>query len=227
MGEYELNNFGGATTVAGTASLSGALGKQLHYGRVLSLNGGALWSGAGSISLTDATTIFNGSTNQPISAATINLATGQTFNDQGSGTTGRSIVGGIFNNAGTYLKNGGNDYTYVTAGFNNTGAVSVQNGTLRLAGGGTHSGSFTTAAGATLQIEGGTHSFSSNPLTNAGTLNFAGGTSTLNGNMALSGNVIVSGGTLTSTASTVLIADTLNLTGWHHPAAGQPCRSTA
>ena len=35
MGEYELNNFGGATTVAGTASLSGALGKQLHYGRVL------------------------------------------------------------------------------------------------------------------------------------------------------------------------------------------------
>ena len=211
MGEYEQNNFGGTTTVSGAATISGNGGKQLYYGRVLNLNGGATWSGQGTITMDNAGSI--GSPVQNFAAATINLPSGKTWDDQGSGIGGRSIANGIFNNAGTYTKSAGGDFTAISAVFNNSGALNVNAGSVRLIGGGTHTGSFSTLAGASLFIEGGVHSFTSNSLSNAGTLNFNGGTATLNGTMALNGNVIVSGGLVTSLPATTLTANSLNVAG--------------
>ncbi len=176
---------------------------------MLNLDGGAVWSGAGSINMTDATTLGA----QVVPASVINLPVGQIFTDQGSGTTGRNVLSGVFNNAGTYTKAAGTDFTYFSAQFNNTGALNVNAGSVRLAGGGTHTGSFSTLAGTTLQIEGGAHVFNSTPISNAGTLNFNGSTSTLNGVIGLNGNVIVSGGLVTSPLATTLTADSLNLSG--------------
>ena len=63
---------------------------------------------------------------QPIPSSVINLAAGQTFDDQGSGSTGRNISNGIFNNAGTGNQERWTDFTYISALFNNTGTPQRQ-----------------------------------------------------------------------------------------------------
>jgi len=100
---------------------------------------------------------------------------GGTFQNNGyfeadiSSNVSLSYDGGTnaFNNAGTF-KTIGSGTISVDPGvggsnavlpFNNSGEVDVQAGTLRLLTGGTHSGDFTGATGATLEFAG-THSFS-------------------------------------------------------------------
>ena len=60
----------------------------------------------------------------------------------------------VFNNAGTFTKQGPGDVHFRTnitgVAFNNTGTVDVQAGMLSSSSGGTHTGDFTVAAGATL-----------------------------------------------------------------------------
>ena len=73
MGEY-VNPATVAPPVTGLATLSSANGKQRGRTAAPPLNGGAVWSGGGSINMTDATTIGNPS--QPIPSSVINLAAG-------------------------------------------------------------------------------------------------------------------------------------------------------
>ena len=100
-----------------------------------------------------------------------------------------------FNNAGSFVRNGVRD-TIVNYGvaFNNSGTVDLQQGALRLQGGGSHTGDLTTATGTTLEI-GGNHTFA------AGTDITGGGSLLVNGGSSTSAGVITLGGTLTLVGS--------------------------
>ncbi|MGD0653732.1 MAG: PEP-CTERM sorting domain-containing protein [Thermoguttaceae bacterium] len=85
-------------------------------------------------------------------------------------------------------------------------------GGLNLAGGGTKSGAFTIASGATLGFTGGTYNLSGATFSNSGTINFYGATVSSNSPTTISGIVNFGLGTLSST-STVTFTGLLNWTG--------------
>ena len=97
--------------------------------------------------------------------------------------------------------------------------VEVQAGTLNIAGGGTHSGSFSTAAGTTLQFGGGTHNLNNaSAVSSLGRLLVSGGTVNTTGTLASGGLLEMTGGALNAggainTASYILSAGTLSGTG--------------
>jgi hypothetical protein len=101
-----------------------------------------------------------------------------------------------FDNLGTLRKATGHATTAFNQGpFNNAGLVEVLSGTLALSGGGTSTGTFTVAAGATLNFGGGTHVLGETAsLTGAGTARFGGGTTTLDGTYDVTGGTLVNGG---------------------------------
>jgi len=90
------------------------------------------------------------------------------INDVGGATT-------TFNNMGFLSKSGGTDTSYISMVVNNEGQVSVTSGTLNLKGGGTHTGDFDAAAGCTLQFGGGTHSLNGVSFTGGGTVKISDG----------------------------------------------------
>src|SRR5207244_856667 len=142
--------------------------------------------------------------------STISNASTGTFDAQSDAQVVLGFLGAAtFSNAGTFKKSAGAGTTNIGFGvFNNTGLVQVQSGTLRLdAGGGTHTGSFSVAAGATLEFAGTTHSLNAgSAVTGAGTVAYTGGTATIVGaGYALAGTTRVSGlgiANFNSTAST-------------------------
>src|SRR5205814_9499061 len=81
-------------------------------------------------------------------------------NISATATVTGSTSGGtnIFNNAGTFTKQGSPTLTFSNVSFNNSNSVNIQAGTLALLGGGTQTGDFSGPTGTTLQL-GGTHSF--------------------------------------------------------------------
>jgi hypothetical protein len=119
------------------------------------------------------------------------------FNNQEGGvfnaTTNESIyfrsdLGGapVFNNAGTFRKKTGTGTTTINKmNFNNTGTVDVQSGTLKFTSfvDGTHTGTFTIAAGAMiLTEENSDHNFDEGSAINgAGTFEITNGLITMNG----------------------------------------------
>ena len=80
--------------------------------------------------------------------------------------------------------------------FNNSGTVNVQSGTLNLSGGGTDVGASYTGAG-TIQFSGGTRTLDAASSITAANAIFSGGTTTINGTYNVSGTTTVSGGTAT------------------------------
>jgi choice-of-anchor C domain-containing protein len=137
----------------------------------------------------------------------------------------------VFSNTGTFTKTGGGSTVFRNnpgAGnsgvlFNNSGTVEVQEGTLQLLAGGTHTGDFTGATGTTLKFAG-THTFSANSdvsggmnVDYSGTMQITGtltstttGTTTLNGTVTGSGDWDVSGpwawtgGTMSGSGTTIV-----------------------
>jgi len=117
-----------------------------------------------------------------------------------------------FANAGTFVQNGPGTVT-VGVSFNNTGTVYVLAGALQLNGGGADSGQFEVDPGATLSFAGdhthtagallsgagtvtftsGTHTFSAGTFDPTGSVNFTGGTVTVNNTFAPAGLVTISG----------------------------------
>jgi len=168
----------GATNANGGITLAGnTVG--LRAARTLNNAATATWSGAGFFS-NDNNTTFNN-----LSGATFAINTPSDFN------------GGTINNAGTITKTsgGGNGVTQVAATVNNSNTVTVTSGVLQLDNGGMQSGTFTIASDATLELGGGTHTFtasasvsgSGNMLFSFGTTNFNGGTYDVTGATSCSG----------------------------------------
>ena len=167
----------GKKTVTGTLNLNSEY-PYIHLdGTTLETSGATVWTG-------NTFNANNGAIWNNTSTGTIDLQNDSDF----SQWTGNQTT---FNNAGTFTKSNGTttDESYINGFFNNTGTVQVKAGTLRLAGGGTNTGSFSIDAGATLSI-------SANYNFNTGT------------NITGVGNFVVSG-----YATTVKIIPAFNYSG--------------
>ena len=137
--------------------------------------------------------------------------------------------GGTFNNAGTFTKQTAGTLD-VNIPFNNDGTVNLQAGTINFASSGTGAGSFTAAAGTTLNLNSQTlqagSSISAPTVNLTGTTTIAGtynvtnattvaGTSTFTGNVQSVGQTLTVTGTATFnsnavTAQTITFSGTIN-----------------
>ncbi len=137
----------------------------------------------------------------------------QNFGGADDGTTA------LFSNAGTFAKSAGTGSTTIQNPFNNGGTLNVNSGTLNLTQGGTHTGSFATAVGTTLQFGGGTHELNGASavnslgrlLVNGATVNTT-GIVTSGGTLELQTGILNAGGAI-NTASYTQSAGTLSGTG--------------
>jgi hypothetical protein len=124
-----------------------------------------------------------------------------------------NYAGATFEKSGT--SSGGSGVTYVGAEFDNSGgSVQVDAGTMQLAGGGTSSGTFTVAGGASLNFSADYALTGALSVTGSGTVEVSGGTLSLGASTISVGGVLqidsgaeVSGsGTVDITAGTVTLA---------------------
>ncbi|OBQ32724.1 MAG: hypothetical protein AN487_21840, partial [Anabaena sp. CRKS33] len=141
----KLNWSGGTLSGTGKKTVTGILnlsGEGYLGGTTLETSGATIWTGS-SLYAGDGAIWNNTST------GTIDLQ-----NDADFQWFWWNQTQATFNNAGTFTKSNGTttDESYINGFFNNTGTVQVKAGTLRLAGGGTNTGSFSIDAGATLRI---------------------------------------------------------------------------
>jgi hypothetical protein len=120
-------------------------GSNKSLGRNLTNNGTTNWT-AGTLNVSNSTFQNNGS-------FTANSAANQTFT--------RSVGTNVFNNVGSFIKKNSSTMTFTEVAFNNAGTVDVQAGALSLAGGGTHTGDFTSSGTDTTLNIGGNHTFAS------------------------------------------------------------------
>ena len=157
----------GTTIVEGALDVSGPDNKFVVNGRTLVNQGVATWSGNGEI------TVGSGSAFTNAEGATLHINNNARMLGSFSEFNNEGIV-----NKGTET---GNALTEIQTAFNNSGSVAVNAGTLLLAGGGTSSGQFAVAAGATLDFGRLNDEFSeSASITAAGTVRFSGNGSTKN-----------------------------------------------
>lgn len=157
-------------------------------------------SGGGSLDVTGGATV----TNRP----------GALFDVQNAATIGSVFANGRLDNAGTFRKSGSSGTATFGSGmgFNNTGTVDIQTGTLSLAGGGTNSGTFTTPDTTAVEWTGGT--FTLNPggqLSGDGLYRINAGTVTANTNLAIEKLDLITG-TLGGTGA-VTINSLMNWSG--------------
>ena len=160
----------------------------------------------------------------------VNLAGGVFDFNNDSGGVSADGAQASFINAGLVRKSGGTGNSRLDARFINTGSVEVQTGAISLAAGGTLGGSYTTAAGTTLNFDGGNWDVAGTPVFGgAGSSALAAGTLTLTStaipNLALTGGTLVlapgfQGGTITnltiegmSLAGTNVVTGTFNWNG--------------
>lgn len=199
LGFWDEAGPGVTVNVKGSTTI-GPYGFGLTGGSTLNLNGDTQWTSGYSNIVIDGPSPSG-------TASTLNIGTGTHFTDEGDGTNNRYVSahrfhgaavgpsGGIVNSAGNWIRSAGSGTTFVETVFNNSGAVSVNAGTLDLGGSGVASGSFSILAGATLNFSGGSYTLGG-AIDNAGTLSFSGGTTTLAGRYHGGGNMLVNGGKL-------------------------------
>ena len=191
----------GTTNAQGGAAFS-STGFALDGGHTLQLGGASTASG------TNVQINLNGANpNTGLSDAgsgILTIGNGATFNDQTtssgliifasnrSGDTGSTAA---VNNAGTFTKSGSATTSTISTLFNNTNTVDVESGTLNLSGGGTDVGATYKGPG-TVNFSGGTRTLDSNSSITAANATFSGGQTTVNGGTG-TGLLTVTGGTAT------------------------------
>jgi hypothetical protein len=174
-------------------------------GHTLENGGTILCSGAGGLGLNFGAVI----TNRP----------GGLFDFRNAASLSSTFGANRFDNAGTFRKSTsagiatiGMAFNNSSMAFNNSGAVEVQIGTLNLAGGGTHTGSFDVLAGTTMNLSGGTHSVGTTcSITGAGHFVVSGGTANLAGLVNVGGSNTFSGGTANLTGNHICTNNTLTI----------------
>src|SRR5262249_2831908 len=136
----------GHTRAQGGLTLSGAVHRSLS-GRALDNAGAAVWSGSGGVFTSGGASFTN------LAGASLDLQSDAHF-------VWNSGAAPTFTNQGTLKKSAGGGTSTFDGAFHNTGTVDVRSGTLLLnnggpvGSGGSSSGSFTVAAGATLGFGG-------------------------------------------------------------------------
>ncbi len=120
----------------------------------------------------------------------------------------------MFVNAGLLKKSAGPGITSLGVPYTGAGNVAVQSGTLTFTRDGTHAGSLTIGAGATLDFGGGTHALSATSSLSGSTVRFDAGTVTMQGSCAVTGQTTVSGATVSVVpAATVTSLGVLTIEG--------------
>jgi VCBS repeat-containing protein len=175
----------GALTVAQGATLTVSGGNHFLNGKPIVNDGRVSWTG-GVIDI-NATPSF-------VNRGVLELAATATFGDV-SGPSGTMVLTNT--ETGRIVQQAGNNLFGVRMTVNNQGAVEALAGSVTLGGsGGTHTGSFTAAAGSTLGFSG-THNFDpGSSVTVAGTLAVSAGVVNLDTAVNLSGAIsVTTGGT--------------------------------
>ena len=174
---FEEETGTGTTLLQGTTTYS--------YGYI-GLDGGRVLENAGTfnVSLTAAYyfTLGYNPYETAVGGGTIKNDSGATFDFQSASAITNGAGTNTFVNAGTLEQTVTTGTTDIGVALTNTGAVSVQTGTLEFDGGGTSTaGAFTVASGATLDFNGGTFTLSGEPYSGAGVEQVSGGTMNLTG----------------------------------------------
>ncbi|MBE9160631.1 putative Ig domain-containing protein [Nodosilinea sp. LEGE 06152] len=155
-------------------------------GRTLETRGNTTWTG-NTLHLYGS----NGATWNNTASGSIDLQSDADFYGDSSTT---------FNNAGTLTKSvgstDGTDSSVISALFNNSGTVEVQQGVLSLQGGGSSTGNFSIQSGGSLEFSGGTHTLgNSSSIDGAGKVRFSNGSTTeVGGAYNLTGTTEITGG---------------------------------
>ena len=176
----------GETIASGDTELSGSNQKNLDA-RTLTLDGNTTYSGSGNIRVANGATLNNN--------GTFDIQNDTKFDSPGG-------LLPTFNNTttGTLTKTAGSGTTDIEMNINNSGAVLVNSGTLRLGESsavGSSDGSFVVTSGTTLQLKGNQEMLASSSLSGAGDMVFLGGGNTrIEGIYAIAGQLEVISGTL-------------------------------
>src|SRR5579871_2217634 len=237
-----LNQSGGTlsgnalVTVSGAASFSGNITETgSAAGSETKVQSGATFAGGTTLTLTARTLDLQGTSSTTGASNNFNdiidlnngsslvVETGATFTDATTSGGGNALViqstsgtAGTVANSGTWQKTGnssGNDTISVAFSTTN-GTVSIQNGVLNLTGGGTDTGASYQGAGS-IQFGGGTRTLDSASSVTSGVI-FSGGTTTVNGTYNASSTTVNGGtanllGTITGLGATTISGGTLNL----------------
>ena len=177
---------GSGTTLAQNGATFSSTGFGLDGGRTLQLGGASTTSGA-SVQINLNSSNPNNSVSD-VGSGTLTILSGATFTDATTGGltifatnhgTGDTGVTAAVNNAGTFTKTASAATSTISTLFNNTGTVNVTSGsTLNLSGGGTDVGAV---------------------YAGAGTIEFGGGTRTLDATSSITGNALFAGNATTFT----------------------------
>jgi len=177
-----MTGFGTTDIPTGSSlALSGSSAKYLA--RTVNNSGGATLAGSNLSSTSGGLPIFN------------NLV-GATFDVQADyGLAGTDTA--TFNNVGTFKKSAGTGTSSITSAwtFNNSGTFDVQSGTVSVAGLFNNTGTVTVGVGRTLTLTGGGTSSGPFTVANGATLEFGGGTHVLDAGASITGGgrVLISG----------------------------------
>ena len=169
-------------------------------------------SGAATIAGTGSLRLFNGANVNNQAGGTLDL-TGSSLQAIYSGLVGAPVG---LNNAGTLTKAAGSAPTQLidAVTFNNTGTVNINAGALSLTGGGTSSGLFSLASGATLEFAGGAHSLTaSSSLTGPGNLVMSSGSLNVAGSYGLAGGMSFTNGLASFTPTTPMNPSAISMSG--------------
>ena len=183
---------------------------QFEGGSITGLNWSGILVNSGTLALSGNFYMYGGQLTN-LASGTVNVAAG-TFMGLENGAP-------VIENAGQFNV-AGPGTTTINIPFFSTNAVAINGGTLTLGDGGTESGLFTVASGATLDLGGGTVSFGSgSSISGAGGLTVSSGTANLGGGVNAGGTCTFSGGTANVTGAgnittpLVISGGTLNLNG--------------
>ncbi|RBP11159.1 hypothetical protein DFR50_11745, partial [Roseiarcus fermentans] len=214
----------GTLTVSGAASFSGGgYDQQTGKGTTLlqgvttdssdyvALDGGRVLENAGTFNVNAATANWGNFylgynyTGTTVGGGAIKNDSGATFDFQSASTVSGNTGTTGFTNAGTLEQTITTGTTDIAVALTNTGAVSVQTGTLQLDGGGSASStaSFAIASGAALDFDAGTFTLSGAAFSGVGVAELTGGVlsvaaaTTIGSGFAQSAGAIAGTGTLT------------------------------
>lgn len=179
-----------STGTASTAGKVSLLAGGLNTQAALNITGELVWNSGTLIGPVTAGSVTLGAGVRTLTGTLRNLGsgtwmagsfldwTGKLINSAGATFDLKSDVtvsgtGGSIENAGLFLKSDGTGTTTFTIAFDNSGRLEVQKGTLKLAGGGQHSGALVAGPGARIDLSG-DNQFTNN-VSPTGNVNFLGG----------------------------------------------------
>lgn len=195
-------------------TLSGVGTRTIGAGGALNIQGNATKTLVGGTLVNTAMAVWSAGTLSVGGGAVLSNAPGGIFDITFDGAFSDNFSSVSTLNAGLWRKTGGNGMATILDSFHNSGTVSVQSGTLRLAGGGTHSGSFTAADAAALDFGGGTHTINTGAIVSgSGTLTVSAGTVNFFGTVLATGPVALTGGIFSPSAGGGITLAALSVSG--------------